>query len=341
MRDFSSFRFEDFIADPSFFNYAKGLETEDIILWEEWLATCPGNQKSAEEAREFIAQLIPNRRALPERFLENEWSHLSRKLELDTGKLNPPVKPEKRFRIWHIAAACAVLFAIVGTMLSTSAWNREEPITELEIVVPRGETRNILLPDNTVVFLNSDTKLSYKSNFGKKNREVSLVGEAFFNVTYNEAKQFIVNTSENKIRVLGTAFNVNAYPGENMHQISLERGKIQVSHQNQESYAMQPNQTYLLLRSSGSSKIFNTEHVANYSSWSRGKIMLRNRRFSAMARDLERSHNVVFDIQNEQILDSRYTGEFSREESIRKILDIIRLTTHFEFEIKKDSVIIK
>ena len=340
MRDFSSYRFEDFIADPSFFNYAKGLETKDIILWEDWLATSPENQKIAEEAREFTAQLIPNRRALPERFLENEWNHLSRKLDLDTQKA-PAIKPGRRFRIWHYAAACAVLFAIAGAMFTNSVRNQKKLVAEVEIVVPRGETRNILLPDNTVVFLNSDTKLSYNTNFGKKKREVSLAGEAYFDVTYKEGKPFIVNTPENRIRVLGTAFNVNTYPDENLHQISLERGKIEVSHQNQEPYDLHPNQTYLLLRSSGSSKIFKTEHVADYSSWSRGEIILRNHRFSDMARDLERSHNVVFEIQNEQILASRYTGEFSRDESIRKILDIIKLTSHFEFEIERDTVIIK
>ncbi len=341
MRDFSSYRFEDFISDPSFFSYAKGLETKDIILWEEWLATSPGNQRIAEEAREFTAQLIPNRRALPERFLESEWNHLSRKLDLDTRITSRTARPERRIRFWHYAAACGVLFAIAGALLSNTMRNQKEIVAEVEIVVPRGETRNVLLPDNTVVFLNSDTKLSYNSGFGRKKREVSLAGEAFFDVTYDKGKPFIVNTPENKIWVLGTAFNVNTYPDENLHQISLERGKIEVSHQNQKPYALLPNQTYLLLRSNGSSKIFKTEHIADYSSWSRGKIIFRNHRFSDMARDLERSHNVVFDIQNEQILASRYTGEFSREESLRKILDIIKLTSHFEFEIERDTVIIK
>jgi transmembrane sensor len=341
MSDFSSYKFEDFIADPSFFNYAKGLEKRDIVLWEEWLASSPENRKVAEEAREFISQLIPNRRVLPERFIESEWNHLSQNLDLDSRKRLPASKPKKRLHFWHYAAACAVIVAFIGALVSKSIVNQSELVKEIEVVVPRGETRNILLPDNTVVFLNSDTKLSYNTSFGKKKREVSLAGEAFFNVTYKEGKPFIVNTPENIIKVLGTAFNVNTYPDENLHQISLERGKIEVSDQNKDYFALLPNQTYLLLRNSGSSKIFKTEHVEDYSSWSRGKIILRNQRFSDMARDLERSHNVVFDIQNERVLTSRYTGEFSREESIRKILDIIRLTSHFEFEIERDTIIIK
>lgn len=341
MLDFSSYRFEDFIADPSFFNYAKGLENEDIVRWEEWMASSPGNKKVAEEAREFISQLIPNRRTLPERFIESEWKHLQQKLDLDSRQALSSRKPRNRFHIWHYAAACAVVVGVIGTLVLKTIMNQSELVQEIELVVPRGETRNIQLPDNTVVFLNSDTKLSYNSSFGKKKREVNLAGEAFFDVTYNEHIPFIVNTPENRIRVLGTAFNVSAYPDEDLHQISLERGKIEVSHQNQEACNLHPNQTYLLLKSNGSSKVFKTEHISDYSSWSRGKIILRNQRFIDMVKDLERSHNVVFVIQNEQILTSRFTGEFSREESIRKILDIIKLTTHFEFDIERDTVIIK
>jgi ferric-dicitrate binding protein FerR (iron transport regulator) len=340
MRDLNAYKFEDFVADPSFFNYAKGLDTRDIVRWENWLAKAPVNQKVAEEAREFIAHLIPNHRALPERFVKSEWEHLSRKLGLDPARAFAAPAPKRGLRFWHVAAACALVIFTLGTLFSKVVWKQDALAQEIEVLVPRGETRNILLPDNTLVYLNSDTRISYKSSFGDKNREVYLTGEAFFDVTYDERRPFLVNTPENQIHVLGTAFNVNAYPDEDLHRISLERGKIEVSRHRQDASTMYPDQTYLLLRSSGSSKIFKTESVEDYSSWSRGKITLRNQRFSKMVRDLERSYNVVFHVRNEQLLSSRYTGEFSREDDIRKILEIIQLTTDFEFEIEGDSVII-
>lgn len=209
-----------------------------------------------------------------------------------------------------------------------------------EIVVPKGQIKNILLPDGTLVFLNSDTKFSYNSNLGKKNREVFLEGEAYFNVTYNSSKPFIVHTCENEIKVIGTAFNVKAYPGGNIHQTSLERGKIMISYKNEESLMLNANQTYLLIRDSNSSKVFNTEKVEEYSSWTEGRIILRNHRFSDIAKDLERSHKVIFDIQKKEILNTRYTGEFSRNDDISKILEIISLTSHFNFEITRDTIII-
>lgn len=341
MSDFSTFNFEDFITDPSFINYAKGLEPEDIRKWKEWLAENPGNQKTAEEARDFITHLIPSKRVLPKRFVDNEWSRLSSALDLDSKKVSPSGKIVARFKIWYYAAVFALIISLLGAIFLRSIFNQNDLITVSEIIIPKGQIRNILLPDNTLVFLNADTRLSYNSNFGKKFREVTLEGEAFFDVTHDSDIPFIVHTRENKIKVLGTAFNVNAHPDEDIHQISLERGKILVSHQNQEPYALNPNQTYLLIRSNGSSKVFKTDNVEEYSSWTQGRIILRNHRFSDIAKDFERSHNVIFDIQNEQILNNRYTGEFSRDDSIRKILEIMRRTSYFDFEIERDTIIIK
>ncbi|MCK5134941.1 MAG: FecR family protein [Bacteroidales bacterium] len=341
MSDFSTYIFKDFISDPSFINYAKGIESEDIIIWEKWLAKNPDNLKTAEEARDFITHLLPSRRVLPRRFIDNEWNRLCNTLDIDNKRVNTSGKPRFKIKVWHYAATIALLISIFGAFFSESIFNQNELITGNEIFVPKGQIRNILLPDNTLVYLNSDTRLSYNTNFGKKNREVFLEGEAYFVVTYNSNKPFIVHTCENEIEVLGTAFNVKAYPDGNIHQISLERGKILISDQNQETYALNPNQTYLLIRNIKSSKAFKTKNVEEYSSWTQGKIILRNHCLSDIAKDLERSHEVIFDIQNKQILRSRYTGEFSRDDDIRKILGIIRLTSPFDFEIAGDTIIIK
>ena len=341
MRDFSSYKFEDFITDPTFINYAKETEPEDIIIWKDWLAKNPENQKTAEEAKNFINHLVPRRKLLPKRFIDYEWNRLSNKLDLDNKKVSASGKFGTKIKVWHYAAAIVLLISVLGVIFSKSNFTQDEPITMNEIIVPKGQIKNVLLPDGTLVFLNSDTKLSYNSNLGQKNREVSLEGEAYFDVTYNNSIPFVVHTCENDITVLGTAFNVKAYPDGNIHQTSLERGKIMISYQNQESYVLNPNQTYLLIRDINSSKVFKTENVEEHSLWTKGRIILRNQPFSEIARDLERSHKVTFDIQNKQIINSRYTGEFSREDDIGKILKIISLTSHFEFEIARDTIIIK
>ena len=341
MKDFLTCKFEDFIADASFINYAKGLKSEDIRFWKEWLAKNPGNQKTAEEARIFITHIAPERSILPDRFIDNEWNRLENRLGLSKRRVSASVKPGAKIRVWQYAAAIALLISVLGAFFSRSIFNQDDLLSVNEIVVPKGQIKNILLPDETLVFLNSDTKLSYNSNFGEKNREVTLEGEAYFDVKHHSGKPFIVHTCENEIKVLGTAFNVKAYPDRNIHRVSLERGKIMISDQYQASYDLSPNQTYLLIRDTRSAKTFKTNNVKDYSSWTKGKIILRNHRFSDIVKDLERSHNVIIDIQNKQILNSRYTGDFSRDDSIRKILKIISLTSHFDFEIARDTIIIK
>lgn len=341
MNDFSSYKFEDFISNPSFYNYAKGLDPEDVRIWKEWIAKNPGNIKVASEARDFIAHLIPNRRFLPKRFIDSEWNRLMERLNIDGSKKVASAPSKGKFKMWHYAASIALFISLLGVLLSKTTLKQDTIYTENVVVVPKGEIRKILLPDNTLVFLNSDTRFSYNSGFGEKFREVHLEGEAYFDVAHNADIPFIVHTLENDIKVIGTSFNVKAYPDEAIHQIALERGKITVSDQNQKSYKLDPNQTYLLLRSNGSAKAFRTENIKDYSSWTEGKIIFRNRRFVDVAKDFERSYNVVFEIQNKQILDNRYTGEFSRDDNIMNILEIIRKTSYFEFKVEGDTIIIK
>ena len=97
----------------------------------------------------------------------------------------------------------------------------------------------------------------------------------------------------------------------------------------------------MLLCNKNRSKIFKTENVEIYSSWKDGKIIFRNQRFADIARKLERSHNIVISIQNTKIENLRYTGEFSINDDIRKILEIIDHATSVNYEIKKDTIFIR
>jgi len=341
MKDFSTYKLEDFITDESFVNYARGLDPEDIRMWEDWLEKNPAHQETVDEFRNFIIQFFPERQFLPKDFIDNEWNRLSKKIDFKNIKVSSSGKSRNKIRVWHYAAAIALLISISGVLFSGSIFSKFQQITYNEIVVPKGQIKNVLLPDKTLAFLNSDTKLSYDSNFGKKNREVSIEGEVYFKVAHNSNKPFIVHTCEIDIEVLGTDFNVKAYPDGNILQTSLERGKILISDHNKETHILSPNQTYLLIRDINSAKVFTTESVEEYSSWTQGKIILRNHRFIDIAKDLERSHEVIFDIRNKQIQNSRFTGEFSRNDDISKILEIISMTSQFDFEITRDTIIIK
>ena len=201
--------------------------------------------------------------------------------------------------------------------------------------------KNTLLPDSTLVFINSGTKLIYDSDFGKKNRQVYLEGEAYFDIKHNSKKLFIVHTFEYDIKVLGTAFNVSAYLGDNIHKTSLERGKIAIIDKARKVTILMPDETHLLIRNKKQNKTYKVEDITKFSSWRNGKILFLNQTFKDIAKKLERTHNLVFKHYNKDVMNLRYTGEFSIDDDISKILNIIKLTTPLEYEIRNDTIMIR
>lgn len=336
----SDYQLEDFISDESFLSYAKGTNPDNIKLWENWLAKNPDKCTTAIEAKKIIQHINFKKRSLPQEFIDKEWNRLHKSLHLN----QPPIQlmKKRKIKIWRYAAVFTLFISLLGAALfSHSFFFAKANVTYTEIAALKGQIKNVLLPDGSLVFLNSDTKLKYASTFGSKKREVFLEGEAYFDVTSDKNKPFIIHTYENTVKVLGTAFNVSAYPDENIHQISLERGKINISHNNDKSLLLNPNETYLLLCDKNQAKVFKTENVKIYSSWKDGKIIFRNQRFADMARKLERSHNLVIKLQNKQLEDYRYTGEFMINDDITKILEIINLATTLSYHVQNDTIYIK
>lgn len=340
--NYCDYKFDDFVFDDSFINYAINKNQTDIIKWEKWLSQNPKNKKTAIEAKILIQRFRFKNKELSSDFIKDEWLKLKNRLNINEIAL--PVKKITVIRrnFWQYAAAASLILFFIGAIYYFTYGPKCEEIAEYhEFIVPKGEIKKTLLPDSSLVFINSDSKLKYNNCFGEEQREVFLEGEASFDVKHNAEKPFIVHTQENDITVLGTSFNVYAYSNENIFRASLERGKISVSHNNEETVELRVNQTYLLLRNSNESKIFETSNVQSFSSWKEGKIIFRNLQFTAILRKLERSHNVIFNLQNKEVGNCKYTGTFTTEDDINTILRVMKLTTLFEYEIVNDTVIIK
>jgi len=338
---YEDYEFDDFISDDSFINFATGKKRLDVTMWEKRLSLNPKNKQIALETKVLIHNLRFKKQNLSDEFISKEWFKLSNKLNL--SEVNSPVVKNSIFKksIWqYAAAAILILFFVCTIYFLNSTPKCDKEITYSEIDVPKAEIKSKLLPDGTLVFINSDSKLKYKNCFGEEQREIFLEGEAFFDVKYNAEKPFIVHTKDKDITVLGTAFNVSAYPDENIFSASLERGKISVSHNTENEVELQENQTYLYNRNTNKSKIEETPDIESYSSWKDGKIVFRNQRFIDIIRKLERSHNVIFSLQNEQLGDYRFTGTFTIDNNINTILEVIMLPTAFNYKILSDTIVI-
>lgn len=341
--NYYNYKFDDFVCDDSFINYVRKNNSEDVIKWGLWFSQNPSNKEEAQKAKTLILHLHFKENNLSRDFINAEWTKLSKRLEL-----NKTIKETKTINHlnnnwWKsVAAACLILVSFGSFYYFFSQKNNIKTIILSEIIVPKAEIKKVMLPDGTLVFINSDSKISYDNNFDQKTREVYLEGEAFFDVKHNPEKPFIVKTVDNKIKVLGTAFNIYAYPDEDIYRASLERGKIIVSNKNEDKeFELKVNQSYLLLRNSNQSKIFETNNIETYSSWKNGNIKFRNQSFASILRVLERTHNIVFILENHNLGNCKYTGNFSSNDDINTILGVIKLPTPFEYEILNDTIIIK
>lgn len=335
---------ENFILDNSFINFATNKDNIDTAKWEKWFSQNPKNYKTALEAKMLIKHLRFKNQELPGNLIDDEWLKLSIRLELN--EIRQAKKNRKSVyirKIGRITAAASILLLFTSLLyyFISPSINDSKNLVFQEHIVKKGEVKNLLLSDGTIVFINSDSKLKYEENFGKNSREIYLEGEAWFDVSHNSKLPFIVHTLENDITVTGTAFNVHAYPNENTFRTSLERGKISVSHCDEKAVELQENQTYFFLKDSNKAKICDTENTESFSSWKDGKTVFRNQTFTEILLKLERSHNVTFNLLNENVADIKFTGNFSTKDDINTILKVIKLSMAFDYEISNDTIIIK
>ena len=180
---------------------------------------------------------------------ENKKEFLRERKIFDAMLLTPyEEKTSRSFRLFtRYAGKVLKAAALVGItlLLSTLYWTRKES-RELQalqsITVPTGQRVNLTLPDGTSVWLNARTTLQYPLSFARNHRKVILNGEAYFEVTKNPKRPFVVETSRYNIEVLGTTFNVEAYAGVEEFETSLMRGKVRINNQSrpEETIVLQP-----------------------------------------------------------------------------------------------------
>lgn len=172
-----------------------------------------------------------------------------------------------------------------------------EKIKMNTLVIPYGNRSTITLADGTQVWLNAGSRMIYPSRFIDRKREVFLVGEAFFNVTKNQEKPFIVKTPDIEIEVLGTQFNLSAYPEENVVQAVLTEGSIELGWTNgglfDRSTKIVPGQMAMVNREKRETKLYNV-NTEYYTSWREGYLTFNNSDLSRVVKKLERYYNIRF-----------------------------------------------
>ena len=195
-----------------------------------------------------------------------------------------------------------------------------------QLVIPYGKTSELKLPDGSRVWLNAGSRLIYPGFFPGKTREVFLVGEAFFQVSQDAAKPFIVQTADIRVNVVGTRFNISAYPGDNTVETVLTEGKIRLERSNaglfSESLDMIPGQLAAFGKSDRTFVMTEVD-VENYTLWKEGLMKFESTDLSRVVKKLERYYNIHFRYQDPFLGGIKITGKLELDESCASVLAIV------------------
>lgn len=261
-------------------------------------------------------------------------------------------------RVLVASAAASLLLFFAGRFFYNSG--RETNAKDNIVFTKKGSKTNLILPDGSQVWLNADSKISYGSAFSKESRELTLVGEAYFDVIKDPAHPFIIHTKELDIKVLGTAFNVRAYPDEKNTEATLIRGaieatlkgydgqkvilkpfeKISVSNivniQNKEADPAPADSTFFTLR-----KVRNVEpdSTTAETQWLKNRLVFDRVKLGNIAEQLGRFYGVDIIIKDERLKEKEYNGVF-QDMSLQDVLESLHLAGGFNYTIESKTVTI-
>lgn len=207
------------------------------------------------------------------------------------------------------------------------------------IRVPRGGEYNLQLADNTKVYLNAGSSLRYPVRFTGNRREVELIGEGYFEVARDTARPFIVKAGTIDVQVLGTEFNVNAYPDEEIVATTLVKGSVRVNY-GAKQQVMQPGTRLVYDKDNGNAEV-HTVDTEVYTSWKDGYYYFKRETLENIMDVLIRWYDLNVFYQNTDLKDLEFGGRLKRYEDINYLLKRMEETQDIEFIINGKTITIK
>lgn len=269
-------------------------------------------------------------------------------LATDTLKMSEQVDTEKalkkvkrkiavRRRVfrweWFQHAAAILFLPVLAALLIEYFGHGDDKVQMLEARTSPGMTAKIVLPDSSVVCLNSNSELRYPSSFrGEETREVKLQGEAYFDVRRNPDKKFIVSApGKTQVEVLGTSFNVEAYEEDPEVTVTLVKGKVifdYMSSGESKQISLTPGQKVIFDVKNATAKLDKTSCVVE-TAWKDGKVIFSNTPLKEALHALEKRYNVKFILNNPR-LDGAFTGTFTNQR-LETILEYFRISSAIQW----------
>lgn len=303
-------------------------ETEQV---ERWASQSGENRQELDKIRLMLEQSDAVYR-LKNYDSETAWNKVAEKMK--------PAQPEvirqlnfkknglKTFYKYAAIILVALMLGAVGYFIGFQ--NPLQEIYTTEVANNPENTNEYILPDGSVVTLNSHSKIIFPKHFKGEIREVTITGEAFFDVKPNPEKPFIINAGEAQVKVLGTSFNVSAYPENDKVEVVVETGKVQVSCKQNDSIE-EPEQIFLTDGEKGTlrekenklQKSRNTD--SNYLAWKTRNLVFEETPMKQVIGHLKKVYHINIEVENEEINEMLLTAEFEKK-PVDFVLNVVELT---------------
>lgn len=304
------------------YNFFKGNATlEEGMKIKAWVEASEENERTFYKERELFNTLLLHN-PLPEKKSSVFKLSIFKKIKSDGLKI-----------------AVVVILTLAFSYLYQGYKNRRADVIMSTISVPEGQRTHLTLPDGTTVWLNARTTMQYPSSFNKKKRVVILQGEAYFDVKRNEDKPFVVQTSVCDVEVLGTKFNVNAYPELKKFEATLMHGSVKVIPKANPSQVVILKPEHKLSLENGKLNITRVENFDPYR-WKEGLICFTDESFLNIMKDFEKYYGVKIVMENEKVGESHFTGKFRLSDGIDYALRILQGNLKFQYEKDNEKQII-
>jgi transmembrane sensor len=251
-------------------------------------------------------------------------------------------KSKALYPILKYAAAIAVIIsAAFGWYNYQKAQQPAQMVLAfLSKTTQKGEKVKLILPDSSIVYLGAGSKLTWPSHFVKGNiRNIRLEGEAFFEVKHDTTSPFIVHSGQMQTRVLGTSFNIYAYPKDGTFSVAVRTGKVKVSENSggklKDLSLLTPGMK-LLYHIKARDYNVHTESIAEVNAWVKNSFVFKDVSLPNMLRSLERYYNVRIELKSSKLTQCRFNATFSNK-SIANVMEELRIMSGKHMEYKIDT----
>lgn len=347
----------------------KDISKEDEMILVQWFKENPGERNEITDIRK-IWELSGSVGNFDKSQIEREWFKLLKQLEITSSETS---KNKGLFLYWLPRIAAVFLFgAMVSFAVSYRLFNPKVGDSFFnEISAPSGAKSKITLPDGSTIWLNAGSIIKYSSEYGKKQREIVLTGEAFFEVMSNKRKVFLVKTEDLNIKAYGTSFNVKSYPEENTVETTLIEGSIGVTRtkfadKKLDEVMLEPNQRVVYykpiqkIEKEDSPKEIDTSKTEPeeretqkltymiskgidpkpFTAWKDGTLFIASETLQQLAVKLERKYDVKIQFEDEGLKKLKFTGSLENE-TIEQVIHAIGIAAHINYEIEDRDILLK